>query len=179
VRFARDGVRIELGGFAKGYAVDNGAAILARLGVRHAVIAAGGDSRMLGDSCGRPWAVGVRDPRRDGEIVALLPLEDVAVSTSGDYERYFDDGDERCHHLIDPRTGKSPREVHSVTVIAPDGLTSEALSKTVFVLGVEQGMRIVESIPDVDAVVIDAAGKLHFSAGLLAAGSPESPALAS
>ncbi len=172
----REGVRIDLGGFAKGYAVDNGAAILARHGVRHAVVAAGGDSRMLGDRCGRPWTVGVRDPRRDGEIVALLPLEDVAVSTSGDYERYFDDGDERCHHLIDPRTGKSPHEVQSVTVIAPDGLTSEALSKTVFVLGVEQGMRIVESVPEVDAVVIDAAGKLHFSAGLLAAGGPGSPA---
>ena len=170
VRYAREGVRIDLGGFAKGYAVDNGAAILARLGVRHAVVAAGGDSRMLGDRCGRPWTVGVRDPRREGEVVALLPLEDVAVSTSGDYERYFDDGDERCHHLIDPRTGKSPRAVHSVTVIASDGLTSEALSKTVFVLGVEQGMRIVESIPEADAVVIDAAGQLHFSAGLLAAG---------
>ncbi len=101
-----------------------------------------------------------------------LPLEDVAVSTSGDYERYFDDGDERCHHLIDPRTGKSPNAVRSVTVIAPDGLTSEALSKTVFVLGAEQGIRIVESIPDVDAVVIDAAGKLHYSAGLLAGGRP-------
>ncbi len=179
VRFAREGVRIDLGGFAKGYAVDNGAAILSRLGVRHAVVAAGGDSRMLGDRCGRPWTVGVRDPRRDGEVIALLPLEDVAVSTSGDYERYFDDGDERCHHLIDPRTGKSPRAVHSVTVIAPDGLTSEALSKTVFVLGVEQGMRIVESMPEVDAVVIDAAGKLHFSAGLLAAGGSGSPASAS
>jgi thiamine biosynthesis lipoprotein len=172
VRFAREGVRIDLGGFAKGYAVDNGAAILARHGVRHAVVAAGGDSRMLGDRCGRPWTIGVRDPRREGEVVALLPLEDVAVSTSGDYERYFDDGDERCHHLIDPRTGKSPHAVHSVTVIAPDGLTSEALSKTVFVLGVDKGIQIVESLPDVDAVVIDAAGKLHFTAGLLAGGNP-------
>lgn len=172
VRFAREGVRVDLGGFAKGYAVDKGAAILAQHGVRHAAVAAGGDSRMLGDRRGRPWTVGVRDPRRDGEVVALLPLEDTAVSTSGDYERYFDDGDERCHHLIDPRTGRSPHAVHSVTVIAPDGLTSEALSKTVFVLGVEQGMPIVESLPGVDAVVVDADGRLHYSAGLLAAGRP-------
>jgi len=170
VRFARDGVRIDLGGFAKGYAVDNGAAILARQGVRHAAVAAGGDSRMLGDRRGRPWVIGVRDPRREGEVVALVPVEDAAVSTSGDYERFFDDGDERCHHLIDPRTGKSPRAVHSVSVIAPDGLTAEALSKTVFVLGVEQGMRIVESLPIVDAVVVDAAGNLHYSSGLLAGG---------
>jgi len=168
VSFTRAGVKIDLGGFAKGYAVDNGAAILARHGVRHAVVAAGGDSRMLGDRHGRPWMVGVRDPRRAGEVIALLPLEDVAVSTSGDYERYFDDGDERCHHLIDPRTGRSPHAVHSVTVIAPDGLTSEALSKTVFVLGVEQGLRIVESVPGADAVVVDAAGRLHGSAGLMA-----------
>jgi thiamine biosynthesis lipoprotein len=176
VRFARDGVKIDLGGFAKGYAVDNGAAILARHGVRHAAVSAGGDSRMLGDRRGRPWTIGIRDPRRAGEVAALLPLEDVAVSTSGDYERYFDDGEERCHHLLDPRTGRSPQAVHSVTVIAPDGLTSEALSKTVFVLGVEQGLRIVESVPDVDAVVVDAAGKLHFSAGLVAGGAAASDA---
>jgi thiamine biosynthesis lipoprotein len=170
VRFARAGVRIDLGGFAKGYAVDNGAAILARRGVRHAVVAAGGDTRMLGDRRGRPWTIGVRDPRCPGEVVALLPLEDVAVSTSGDYERYFDAGDERCHHLINPRTGRSPQAVRSVTVIASDGLTSEALSKTVFVLGAEQGIRIVESLSGVDAVVVDASGRLHYSAGLLAGG---------
>lgn len=170
VRFGRPGMRIDLGGFAKGHAVDNGAAILARHGVRHGVVAAGGDSRMLGDRCGRPWTIGVRDPRRADDVVALLPLEDVAVSTSGDYERYFDDGDERCHHLIDPRTGKSPSSVRSVTVIAADGLTSEALSKTVFVLGVERGMQIVASRPGVDAVVVDAHGKLHYSAGLLHGG---------
>ena len=172
VRFGRAGMRIDLGGFAKGHAVDNGVAILARHGVRHGVVAAGGDSRMLGDRCGRPWTVGVRDPRRADDVVALLPLEDVAVSTSGDYERYFDDGDERCHHLIDPRTGKSPTTIRSVTVIAADGLTSEALSKTVFVLGVERGMQIVASLPGVDAVVVDAQGQLHYSAGLLHGGSP-------
>lgn len=175
VRFARDGMRIDLGGFAKGYAVDNGAAILAAHGVQHAVVAAGGDSRLLGDRCGRPWTIGVRDPRREGEVVAVLPLQDVAVSTSGDYERYFNDGDERCHHLIDPRTGKSPHAVHSVTVIAPDGLTSEALSKTVFVLGAEAGIRIIESLPEVDAVVVDAAGRLHTSAGLLAGDAGRRP----
>lgn len=167
LRFAQPGMRIDLGGFAKGHAVDNGAAILARHGVRHAVVAAGGDSRLLGDRCGRPWTIGVRDPRREGEVVALLPLQDVAVSTSGDYERYFDDTQGRCHHLIDPRTGRSPSAIHSVTVIAPDGLTSEALSKTVFVLGHDEGLRIVESVPGADAVVVDAQGQLHFSAGLL------------
>jgi thiamine biosynthesis lipoprotein len=172
VRFAQAGVRIDLGGFAKGHAVDNAAAILVRHGVRHAAVSAGGDTRLVGDRRGRPWTIGVRDPRRPDRLVALLPLEDVAVSTSGDYERYFDDGAERCHHLIDPRTGRSPHAVRSVTVVAPDGLTSEALSKTVFVLGVEAGLRIVESVPGADAVVVDAAGVLHYSAGLLAGDRP-------
>jgi thiamine biosynthesis lipoprotein len=167
VRFAKPGMRIDLGGFAKGYAADNAAAILARHGIRHAIVAAGGDSRLLGDRCGRPWTIGIRDPRRKGEVVALLPLEDASVSTSGDYERYFDDGATRCHHLIDPRTGKSPDGVRSVTVVAPDGLTSEALSKTVFVLGAARGLQFVETLPGVDAVVVDADGRLHFSSGLL------------
>lgn len=73
----------------------------------------------------------------------------------------------RCHHLIDPRTGRSPETIRSVTILAADGLTTEALSKTVFVQGLERGMRLVESLRGVDAVVVDAAGKLHFSSGLL------------
>ena len=178
VRFARAGVRIDLGGFAKGHAVDRAGAILRQHGVRHAAVSAGGDSRLLGDRCGRPWTVGVRDPDRAGELVALLPLLDVAVSTSGDYERYFDDGAERFHHLIDPSTGRPARSVRSVTVIARDGLTSEALSKTVFVRGAEQGLRIVESLPNVDAVVVDAEGRLHASAGLLNVSESKFPTLA-
>jgi thiamine biosynthesis lipoprotein len=170
VRFAKPGMRIDLGGFAKGYAVDNAAALLADRGIRHAIVAAGGDSRLLGDRCGRPWTIGIRDPRRKGEVVALLPLEDASVSTSGDYERYFDDGATRCHHLLDPRTGKSPAGVRSVTIVAPDGLTSEALSKTVFVLGATHGLQLVESLPGVDAVVVDADGHLHCSSGLLDGG---------
>ncbi|HEY2928724.1 FAD:protein FMN transferase [Piscinibacter sp.] len=166
VRFARAGVRIDLGGFAKGHAVDNAAAILEQRGIRHAFVSAGGDSRVLGDRRGRPWTIGVRHPRRPGEVVAVLPLEDAAISTSGDYERYFESDGVRCHHLIDPRTGRSPSSVHSVTILAPDGLTSEALSKSVFVMGLDKGMRLVESQPGVDAVVVDAAGVLHYSSGL-------------
>src|SRR6267154_362435 len=117
IRFARPGVRIDLGGFAKGLAVDNGAAILRSRGIANAIVTAGGDSHILGDRRGRPWSVGIRDPRRPGEVVALLPLQDVALSTSGDYERYFEADGVRCHHVIDPGTGKSPGGVRSVTVI--------------------------------------------------------------
>jgi thiamine biosynthesis lipoprotein len=173
LRFAREGMRIDLGGFAKGHAVDNATAILRSHGIANAWVAAGGDSRVIGDRRGRPWTIGVRDPRRAGEVVAVLPLEDVAISTSGDYERYFEEGGVRHHHLIDPKTGTSPRSLRSVTILAPDGLTAEALSKSVFVLGVEQGLRLVESLAGVDAVLVDAEGVLHCSSGLMA-GGPQS-----
>jgi len=166
LRFGREGMRIDLGGFAKGHVVDTSTAILKSRGIRHAFVSAGGDSRVIGDRRGRPWTIGIRDPRREDGVVAVLPLEDVAISTSGDYERFFEKNGVRCHHLIDPRTGRSPASVHSVTILAEDGLTTEALSKSVFVLGVTQGMQLVESLPGVDAVVIDAAGQLHYSTGL-------------
>jgi len=173
VRFTRPGMRIDLGGFAKGHAVDNAARILRARGVAHAMVSAGGDSRVIGDRRGRPWSIGIRDPRRgSSDMIAVLPLVDVSISTSGDYERYFDEGGERFHHLIDPATGRSPRGVHSVTVLAEDGLTCEALSKTVFVLGADKGLTLIASQPGVDAVVVDADGKLHYSADLLPATPP-------
>lgn len=166
VRFAREGMCIDLGGFAKGHAVDCAAARLRQLGIRHAYVSAGGDSRVIGDRRGRPWSVAIRHPRAADQMVAVLPLEDVAVSTSGDYERFFERAGVRHHHLLDPATGRSPAHVHSVSIVAEDGLTSEALSKTVFVLGVERGLTIVEQVPGADAVVVDAAGGLHFTSGL-------------
>ena len=167
--FAHPGMRIDLGGFAKGHAVDNAVNILNGLGIRHAFVSAGGDSRVIGDKRGRPWTIGVRHPRDAKSLVAVLPLEDTAVSTSGDYERFFDDTHGvRHHHIIDPATGRSPAAIHSVTILAGDGLTAEALSKSLFVLGVERGMALIESQPGVDAVVVDAHGRLHYSTGLQA-----------
>jgi FAD:protein FMN transferase len=167
LRFAREGVRIDLGGFAKGHAVNSAAALLKQHGIAHAMVSAGGDSRVLGDRRGRPWTVAIRDPRRAGEVVAVLPLEDVSISTSGDYERYFEHEGVRHHHLLDPRTGQSPRSVRSVTVLADDGLMAEAASKSVFVMGVKKGLQWVHSLQGVDAVVVDSTGHLHFSEGLL------------
>jgi thiamine biosynthesis lipoprotein len=166
-------VRIALGGFAKGQVVDNSITILKRLGVANAVVAAGGDSHVMGDRRGRPWSIAIRDPRDPKRVVAVLPLQDTSISTSGDYERFFERDGVRHHHLIDPKTGTSPSALHSVTILAADGLTSEALSKCVFVMGLARGMRLVESQPGVDAVIVDAAGTLHFSSGLAAAGRPD------
>lgn len=169
LRFGRPGMRIDLGGFAKGHAVDNCVALLRARGIRHAMVSAGGDSHLLGDRRGRPWMVAVRDPRRGStEAVAVLPLQDVAVSTSGDYERFFERDGVRHHHLIDPATGRSPRGLRSVTILAEDGLTAEALSKTVFVLGRPRGLALVDALPGVDAVLVDDVGQLHYSTGLLA-----------
>jgi thiamine biosynthesis lipoprotein len=170
LRFARHGVRIDLGGFAKGHAVDNCVAILKRLGIVNASVAAGGDSHVMGDRGGRPWTIGIRDPRRPGEVVAVLPLDEVSISTSGDYERFFEEDGVRFHHLIDPKTGRSPSDLRSVTILAADGLTTEGLSKCLFVMGLEQGMRLIESQPGVDAVVVDASGALHYSSGFLNGG---------
>ena len=112
VRFRQDGVRINLGGIAKGYVVERGVSILRSRGVQNGIVTAGGDSRLLGDRRGQPWMVGIRDPRNDGQVAISVPLEDEAISTSGDYERYFEEGDIRYHHIIQPSTGEPASGVH-------------------------------------------------------------------
>lgn len=158
---------IDLGGIAKGYAVDKAIAIVQSFGVKHASITAGGDSRVIGDKFGRPWLIGIKNPRADA-VAITLPLEDVAVSTSGDYERYFiDDKGERVHHIINPRTGKSTSGVNSVTIIGPQGFDTDPLSTTVFVLGEEKGLALINSLPGFDAVIINSSGKVSYSQGLM------------
>lgn len=166
VRFARPGVRIDLGGIGKGHAVDNGIALLKQRGITQAIVTAGGDSRVLGDKGGRPWMVGIRDPRRKDNMVAVIPLINSAISTSGDYERYFEADGVRYHHILNPKTGRAATGVHSVSVIGPDATTTDGLTKPVFILGPEKGLRLIESIPGIDAVIIDADGKMFYSSGL-------------
>ena len=155
IRFADDRVQIDLGGIAKGHAVDNCVALLRARGVRQALVMAGGDSRVLGDKRGRPWMIGIQDPRNKEVMAARIPLVDAAISTSGDYERYFEEDGVRYHHILDPKTGMSATGVRSVTIIGPDATTTEGISKSVFIKGPEQGIRFVESLPEIDAVVID------------------------
>lgn len=170
--YAHPNVRIDLGGIAKGYAVDRAIDILRRHGISHASVSAGGDSRLLGDRRGRPWLIGVKNPRQqrpeDRAVVLTMPLNDVAVSTSGDYERYFVDEKtgEWVHHILNPKTGKSAHGVISVTILGPQGIDTDALSTTVFVLGVEEGLALLARLPGFDGVIIDANGKVHYSEGL-------------
>ncbi|OZY87800.1 thiamine biosynthesis protein ApbE [Cellvibrio mixtus] len=158
---------IDLGGIAKGYAVDRGIDILRGYGIAHASLSAGGDSRVLGDKRGRPWLVGIKNPRADAVAISL-PLDNVSVSTSGDYERYFiADNGERVHHIINPRTGKSTSGVNSVTIIGPLGFDTDPLSTSVFVMGPEKGLALINQLPGFDAVIITSQGKVLYSQGLI------------
>jgi len=166
VRFLEQGVRINLGGIAKGYVVERGVDILRVNGVEHAIVTAGGDSRLLGDRRGQPWMVGIRDPRNEGQVAISVPLEDEAISTSGDYERYFEEGDKRYHHIIQPSTGEPASGVRSATVFGPDAVMTDALSTSVFVMGVDQGLRLIATLPDYESIVIDDLGRIYYSDGL-------------
>ena len=169
VRFTVPGVRINLGGIAKGYAVEHGAQILRRHGVEHALLNAGGDTRVIGDRRGQPWIVGIRHPRLADQVVTRLPIVDEAISTSGDYERFFEENGRRYHHIINPQTGEPTEGILTVTVIGPDGTMTDGLDTAIFVLGVEAGLELIKAYPDYETIIVDANGKVSYSAGSSAA----------
>lgn len=166
ILFTQPGTRINLGGIAKGYACEQVVALLRKAGVKNALVNAGGDTRLLGDRRGKPWVVGVRDPDDESRWVTRLALEDEAISTSGDYERFFEEDGIRYHHILDPHSGKPVAGVRSVTVIGPDATLTDGLSTSVFVLGVERGLALIEATPGYAAVIIDAERKVRFSTAL-------------
>lgn len=196
IKFANKGMKINLGGIAKGYAVDRSIELLIKHGVLSAIVSAGGDSRMIGDrglvdhsdhnvnsnlkgSINKsginkssvnekriPWMVGIKHPRQSESTALRLPLMNTAISTSGDYERYFFHGDERIHHIINPKTGYSATGVVSASVIGPQSTNCDVLSTTLFVLGVDEGIALINILEGYDALIIDAQGKVHFSEGL-------------
>ncbi len=166
IEFLQPDVRIDLGGIAKGYAVDRSIAILQAAGVRNALVSAGGDTRVIGRHWDHPWKVGIRDPRNRDGLVSTIPLEDAAISTSGDYERYFEEDGVRYHHILNPGTGDSSREIHSASIIGNNATDTDALSTSVFVMGVDKGLKLVNSLPDTEAIIIDNRGRMHYSEGL-------------
>jgi thiamine biosynthesis lipoprotein len=166
--FETPGVRINLGGIAKGYVVERAAAMLRARGVEHALLNAGGDTRVIGDRRGQPWIVGIRHPRVADEVVTRLPLVDEAISTSGDYERYFEENGRRYHHILNPATGRPTEGVLTVTVIGPDGTLTDGLDTAIFVLGAEKGLELIEAYPEYETIIVDAAGQVFYSKGLVA-----------
>ena len=166
VRFEHPGMRIDLGGIGKGHAVDRGIDVLKARGIARALVTAGGDSRIIGDRMGRPWLVAIRHPDNPSKVVTRIPLSDSAVSTSGDYERYFDEDGVRYHHIIDPRTGHSASKVRSATILAPTATQTDGMSKTAFVLGAEKALEIINRMPEYDAVFVLPDGRVLYSNGL-------------
>ncbi len=155
VKFMVPGMKIDLGAIAKGFAVDCAVDKLRKAGIKNCLINAGGDIYCLGDKLGKPWEVAIQNPRAKGTLERLL-LKDQAVATSGNYEQFFLKDKARYSHIFDPRTGKpSDSGLASVTVIAADCLTADALATSIFVLGKVKGEELVKKFSDVKIIVIE------------------------
>ena len=163
----RKGMRIHLGGIGKGYAVEHAMRILRKAGLHDFMIQAGGDLYAGGHKDGRPWRLGIQDPRGpDGRSFATLDLSDSTFSTSGDYARFFMKDGVRYHHILDPRTGQPARLCRSVTIASDSPVLADAVAKGVFILGPEKGMALVERLPKVGAVIVTANNEVLVSSGL-------------
>jgi thiamine biosynthesis lipoprotein len=169
VFLAKGGMRADLGAIAKGYAADRAVEELKRQGIRAGLVAVAGDIRAFGlKPDGSGWKVGIRDPRAGGkadEILATVELRDMAVSTSGDYERYFIKDGIRYHHILDPKTGYPAAGCRSVTVLAKEGADTDSFSTGIFVLGPEKGMKVLERM-GFEGMIIDKDGRVFTTPGL-------------
>lgn len=155
VSFAVSGMALDLGGIAKGYAIDRAVAVLKERGIEAALVNAGGDVFAYGKKPGnQPWRVGLRHPRNPQELLAALPLTDKAVVTSGDYERYFLVDGKRYSHIVDPRSGVTAQRTASVTVVASSAAYADGLATGMLVLGPEEGLALAESLPGVHAAIV-------------------------
>ena len=161
------GMRIDVGGIGKGYAADQAVDALRRAGAVAGVVALSGDIKTFGRLPGeKMFPVGIQHPRQDGAVLAWIDLQDEAISTAGDYERFFERDGVRYHHILDPRTLQPARSCQSVTVIAREGVWADGLDTGIFVMGPERGMELVEQLPDVEAIIVDQDGHLLVSSGL-------------
>ncbi|MDD4894065.1 MAG: FAD:protein FMN transferase, partial [Candidatus Omnitrophica bacterium] len=155
VKFKLHGMKLDLGGVAKGYALDCAVKKLKENGIKSCLINAGGQVYCLGDKFGKPWIVAAHSPRGKS-FSGYLKLKDKSAATSGDYEQYFVSKNKRYCHIIDPRTGyPADSGVISVTVTAPDGLTADVLSTSVFILGKEKGLALIKEFPGACVEIIE------------------------
>lgn len=163
-------VAIDLGGYAKGYALDRAAALLRARGVKNALINIGGNILALGDKQGTPWKVGIRDPRGPGQLAVLDLRDGEAIGTSGDYQRYFEVAGQRYSHLLDPRTGRPAEGTQAVTVLVPGGagagVRSDVFSKPLFIGGSARFPRLAAQLGVTHALRVDASGRLEVTAAL-------------
>jgi len=162
-------VRVDLGGYAKGYALDRAAELLRHQGVHNALINIGGNILALGRHGDRPWRVGIQHPRKSGALATLDLNDGEAIGTSGDYQRYFMLGKVRYCHLIDPRSGYPMQGVQAVTVLtsgARAGVLSDVDSKPLFIAGARGWRAVAAQMSVSDAMLVDGQGKIHITAEL-------------
>ena len=154
--------RIGLGGIAKGYAIDRAAQIIRQAGFDVFYINAGGDLYASSGQHGeKRWQVGIQHPDEAEQLIAMLPVANAAVATSGDYERFFERDGVRYHHIIDPDTGHPARLSRSATVLTSRAYLADALATAVFVLGPERGLALIRQLPEAEAMIIGADGEVY------------------
>jgi thiamine biosynthesis lipoprotein len=163
----RTGMRLDVGGIGKGYAADRAADAMRHAGASAGVVALSGDIKAFGRlPDGAKFPVGIQHPRHEGAVLALIDLEDEAISTAGDYERFFERDGMRYHHILDPVSLQPAQECQSVTIIAKEGVWADGLDTGIFVMGPTEGMKLVERLQGVGAIIVDKAGGVHISSGL-------------
>lgn len=158
-------LQVDLGGIAKGYAVDRAIAVLEEHGVTSAAVNAGGDMYLLGQRPERPWLIGIQHPRQQDAVLATVQVRDRAVVTSGDYERFFELEGHRYHHILDPQTGYPARGCQSVTIMTDSVALGDALATAVFVLGPQAGLQLLAKYPGTEGLIVAADGSRHASPG--------------
>ncbi len=164
---AKAGMRVDVGGIGKGFAADMAVAAMQKAGAAAGVVALSGDMRTFGQlPGGTKFPFGIRHPRREDAVLAFVDLQDEAISTAGDYERYFERDGVRYHHILDPVTLQPARDCQSVTVVARDGVTADGLDTGVFVMGRKRGLALIERLPGVGAIIVDRDGKVWISSYL-------------
>lgn len=164
---ARKGVRVNLGGIGKGYAVDRAAGILRSMGVADFTIEAGGDLYFGGRRGDRPWRAGIRDPRGAADrVFAAMDLADATFSTSGDYERAFFRDGRRYHHILDPDTGQPAAASRSVTIVTASAALADGLATGVFIMGPRDGLALIERLAGVEGVIVGSDNAVAVSSGL-------------
>ena len=159
------GMKVAVGGIAKGYAVDMAIESLEADRMENAFVNAGGDGKYIGRKPdGTAWIVGLQNPDKNEEYVTAIRAEDVAVATSGNYERYFNES-AKVSHISDPRTGYPSTSLISSTVIAKDAIDADAFATAVFVLGEEEGLEMIENVEGVECLIITEDRRLVYSSG--------------
>lgn len=168
-RSANKAVQVDLGGYAKGYALDRAAELLRAQGIRNALINIGGNVMAIGQHGKRPWRIGIQHPRKSGALAALDLHDGEAIGTSGDYQRYFMLGDVRYCHLIDPRTGYPKQGVQAVTILTRGpraGVLSDAASKPLFIAGAGEWRAAAREMNLSEAMLVDEQGTIHLTAAM-------------